>query len=472
MITSKSIIVLKNKCIKSRSFLLCNVKQFQFYTTNRLITHGTISKSKINSSQLVTLNTIQHFTNNLKSELGDFQIGKQITSTFKDRSLKSTKQLYIVKKNSLWIVSRRHFSVKYNKENSIKIINMSADYERFLIESPIFLDRTKLIKVIFESPLRVILITMPDNWGKTLNLNMIYRFMSVQKDHRGKLIKIKEEGDNYKLFFDRPNNSEESLDITTEKIIFNGKLVESKLLCCTRPVIYLNLDITNFHDYESFEQEIKILVYYCYRSHDYLSTNDELRNLYFYQMENIMNFKKISNIFLSLNILSELLYRHFGFKVWVLIDEYETVINKAILELDEKEAKKISQLFGQIFKNLLLENEFLEKAVLNGIKYIAECGIMKSFGIEDFEISQFYGLNQDEADLFFQHFKIDELKRKQIKEWYNGYKIPKNFEGTLQFQDRYSIRSVVNCLNFEDFGKKSLLKDYLLVKFLKQMLRN
>ena len=90
------------------------------------------------------------------------------------------------------------------------------------MESSIFSDKSFFISEILQYSDILILIDMPRQWGKSCNLDMLRRFLSVEFNEKFELIQ-RTEGENYKLFFSKKNDPEECLDISNVQIIANTK---------------------------------------------------------------------------------------------------------------------------------------------------------------------------------------------------------------------------------------------------------
>ena len=94
-----------------------------------------------------------------------------------------------------------------NQQNEAKIIDdqkpeidYGGDFMQLVTLSSIFVDKTMFIKEIIEDISHGLLINMPRRWGKSLNLDMLRRFLSIQKDENGQPITDNTTTDNYKLF--------------------------------------------------------------------------------------------------------------------------------------------------------------------------------------------------------------------------------------------------------------------------------
>ena len=86
----------------------------------------------------------------------------------------------------------------------------------------------------------------------------------------------------------------------------------------------------------------------------------------------------------SLQFLSELLYKHFGKPVYILIDEYDTPINeiyrassdKPKKPKEPKELAKVLQLFRRLLGAALKSNPYLAQGFLTGILRIAKASLL------------------------------------------------------------------------------------------------
>ena len=67
-------------------------------------------------------------------------------------------------------------------------INTGGDFGKLVKESSIFVDKSLFVKEIIQDASEVILITMPRRWGKSLNLDMLKRFLSIEVDKEGNTI--------------------------------------------------------------------------------------------------------------------------------------------------------------------------------------------------------------------------------------------------------------------------------------------
>ncbi len=152
-----------------------------------------------------------------------------------------------------------------------------------------------------------------------------------------------------------------------------------------------------------------------------------------------------------------MLYQHHAKeKVWILIDEYDAVANVACRKFDTSDIDRIIELFAGIYETALKGNFYLEKGVLTGVQYIAMSGMLSGlnnlgkFNFTDAKYAQYYGLDQGEVDLFFDHFEVPKPLADKAKSWYNGYRVPK-YNGNLmtspeELVSKYNIWSIISYL--------------------------
>ena len=117
------------------------------------------------------------------------------------------------------------------------------------------------------------------------------------------------------------------------------------------------------------------------------------------------------------------MYKHYGQKVVILIDEYDVPLDKASQNGYYKEmVSLIRGLFGQALKT----NEFLQFAVLTGCLRVSKESIFT--GLNNFEINSIvdidhdeqFGFTDDEVMKLLSDYDRSE-RYHDAKEWYDGY---------------------------------------------------
>ena len=256
-----------------------------------------------------------------------------------------------------------------------------------------YIDKTRLIEQLLQGWGKVTLFTRPRRFGKNLNMSML------------------------KSFF----------EIGTDKTLFDGLYIsDNKELCDDHmgkyPVIFLSLKGVEGLEFASAKRMLCTIIDREIDRHYYLKTSDVLTD------EDRTLFTKMlhgqdDNIEDSIRMLSKLLYKHYGQKVVILIDEYDVPLDKAFQNGYYKEmVSLIRGLFGQALKT----NEFLQFAVLTGCLRVSKESIFT--GLNNFEINSIVDIDHDEQFGFTDDevmkllLDYDRSERyPDAKEWYDGY---------------------------------------------------
>ena len=377
--------------------------------------------------------------------------------------------------------------VGLTKIKTIPQINTGGDFADVVVKSDVFIDKSLFIKEIINDSSKVILITMPRRWGKSLNLDMLRRFLDIEINERNE-VKKGQENDNYKLF------GGGNIDIESGELGFLKKIKNiniSKLVIEVPealnfqgkiPVIFIDLKNCKGKNYIQVEDNLKITIKEVFENFGFLANsykNYSGKTTISQKYEEVFCNIKNGCFKTSIKELSHLLNIYHNKKVWILIDEYDAATNKAYLDFDEVEAKSVSELFREIFECVFKGNPYLEKGVLTGVQYIVKSGMLSGLNnlskhnITSTKYSKYYGIDQDEMNLLTQFFSIYSERAIAIKEWYNGYKSNIGTVEVPNIIDKYNIWSVFNYLNNQSEGFKSYWeKSGSINEFLSKLLKN
>ena len=340
-----------------------------------------------------------------------------------------------------------------------------GDFKELITESTTFVDKSLFVKEIMDDINKVILITMPRRWGKSLNFDMLKRFLEISMDDKFNPVKDKTTTDNYKLFaggkidVDYGGNKKEKVLSELKLIKENPDFLENQ---GNSPVIYIDFKNCKNDNYSGVLELVKLGIIEAYDRHSYLKGSEKtikydltIKDEYIKNLEEIRS-GNIYAIKFGLKNLSELLSIHFDEKVWILIDEYDAAANNAYMKFEDiKEAQKVADLFKTILEPALKGNPYLEKGVLTGVQYILKSGILSGLNniskhnITSEKYAKYYGINNEEMNDLLRAFSIGEEQKSKIKDWYNGYR---EYIDDKNFQDKYNIWSVVNYLNRQSEG--------------------
>ncbi|MCK4608013.1 MAG: AAA family ATPase [Gammaproteobacteria bacterium] len=304
----------------------------------------------------------------------------------------------------------------------MSMLKLPIGYDNFgeLVKRKIhFVDKTLFIKeLIDDESTKILLITRPRRFGKTLNLSMLQYFFAetVYGEKTAELfagLKIAEAGAEY--------------------MSHQGKY----------PVIFVSFKDIKNHDFEHAYAGLVELIRKIYTEHRVLLESNKLsvqeQGFYNAILDKTADEETIKN---SLQNLCEYLYRYYGAKPWLLIDEYDTPIQSAYVNGYYEEMISIMRsMFGAALKT----NPYLERAVLTGILRVAKESLfsglnnLEVFTILREEYGQYFGFTEQEVkDLLIQSQL--ESKAAEVREWYNGY----NIGGVVTVYNPWSIAHFIN----------------------------
>ncbi|BFD46153.1 MAG: AAA family ATPase [Rickettsia endosymbiont of Sergentomyia squamirostris] len=323
------------------------------------------------------------------------------------------------------------------------------DFKSLLFNSDIFVDKSLLVKEIIEDSGSVILITRPRRWGKSLNMDMIKKFFEIEVDERGKPLP-QEKRVNHKLFTGGivDLGFDENKELQPLKI---ADVVRSMKRQGQFPVISISFKDVKGSNYQDVESGIKNQVTKLFGKHRYLKhyIAKDTNLLDDVQKEKLNRYftGKFDKEYLkdSLGFLSELLYKHFNQKVYILIDEYDTPINSAYIKFSDKskEFEQVLELFRGMFGSSLKGNTCVEKGVITGILRVAKANLfsdlnnVSEYTLLDKKFAKFYGFTQTEVDELLTKVPT-KTNSEEIKNWYNGY--------TFGDEVIYNPWSIMQCL--------------------------
>ena len=262
-----------------------------------------------------------------------------------------------------------------------------------------YIDKTKLIEQLFDSLGKVSLFTRPRRFGKTLNMSML------------------------KSFF----------EIGTDTSLFDGLYIsENKELCEQHqgqyPVIFLSLkDVEGLSFSEAKRRCIQLIKREAERFYG-LKNSERLLDIdkknYCRLLDMTVQEEDSDIVSSSMKMLSALLYKHYGKKTVILIDEYDVPLDKAFQHGYYKEMVHfIRGLLGEALKT----NDSLAFAVLTGCLRVSKESIFtglnnfKILSITDTRFDEQFGFTDTEVRTLLSDYQMED-RFAEVKEWYDGYR--------------------------------------------------
>lgn len=274
------------------------------------------------------------------------------------------------------------------------------NFEKIRREGFYYVDKTKLIEQLLEQWGEVNLFTRPRRFGKTLNMSMLRSFFEIGSDAG----------------------------------LFQGLYISQNQVLCERymgkfPVVFFSLKNVDGLTFESAKYRLTELIgmeaerFSFLLSSDKLTENEKSRFRALIELQ-AGRYSMTEDILVSsIQTLSRLLFRHYGKKTIILIDEYDVPLDKAFQHGYYKEM--VSLIWG-IFGQALKTNDFLQFAVLTGCLRVSKESIFtglnnfKVLSITDVRFDEQFGFTDGEVEKLLNAYHL-EKHLSGTKEWYDGY---------------------------------------------------
>ena len=289
-------------------------------------------------------------------------------------------------------------------EKKVKLPIGIENFKEIRTEGFCYVDKTSLITELLNNWGKVNLFTRPRRFGKSLNMSML------------------------KYFF----------EYGCDSTLFDGlKITDEQELCeeymGNYPVISITLKDASARDYKTAQNMLCSIIGNEAMRFQFLSESSRLSGREKEQYEQlvkiggrgeppfIMSAEVLAG---SLQVLTNLLEKHYGQQVILLIDEYDVPLDKAQqYGYYDEMADMIRKLLGQVLKS----NASLKLAVLTGCLRVAKESIftglnnLKVFSITDLRLNEWFGFLDNEVKAMLDYYGMAD-KFDAVKEWYDGYR--------------------------------------------------
>ena len=270
------------------------------------------------------------------------------------------------------------------------------EFEAIRTNDCFYIDKTEFIKEWWESCDSTTLITRPRRFGKTLNMSMVETFFSVDYAKRGDLF--------------------EGLSIWKEE--------KYRKLQGTYPVISLSFARVKEKNYSITYKKICEILRNLYIKYSFLKESNVLIGADRVFFERMMEADIEENIATSaLYQLSDYLYRYYGKKVIILLDEYDTPMQEAYVNGYWDELVGFTRsLFNSTFKT----NPFLDRGLMTGITRVSRESVFSDLNhlnvvtTTSNEYAYSFGFTKEEVLAALDEFGLRDEEEK-VKFWYDGF---------------------------------------------------
>ena len=263
-----------------------------------------------------------------------------------------------------------------------------------------YIYKTNLIEQLLDNWSKVTLFTRPRRFGKTLNMSMLRSFF----------------------------------ELGTDKSLFDGLYISKNKELCEEhmgkyPVIFFSLKSVEGLKFENARYRIIEMIGREAQRYEFLAESDKLSENEKAQYKALIaldngKYTMDDDILISgIQMLSHLLYKHYGQKTVILIDEYDVPLDKAF---ENGYYKEMVSLIRGIFGMALKTNDSLQFAVLTGCLRISKESIFT--GLNNFEVlsilntqyDEAFGFTDGEVKQILEDYNLSD-HYPDVKEWYDGY---------------------------------------------------
>lgn len=269
------------------------------------------------------------------------------------------------------------------------------NFEQIINDNYYYVDKTGLISELIRNGGMVNLFTRPRRFGKTLNMSMLEHFFSIERDQS----------------------------------IFEGLKISKDTKLCEEymgkyPVISISLKGINAATYEDvFDFAVQIMKNVAGKK-QFLLESGNLSDFDKLEYKKLLDSGMSKAVFCSgLKTLSELLEKHYGTKVVLLIDEYDVPLAKAF---ENGYYNQMIFLIRSLLEQALKTNNSLKFAVMTGCMRISKESIftglnnLKVLSITDERYDEYFGFTDTEVREMLKYYEIED-HYEEVKNWYDGY---------------------------------------------------
>ncbi len=291
------------------------------------------------------------------------------------------------------------------------------DFSKIVQNNYFYIDKTNFIKEWWENGDDATLITRPRRFGKTLAMSMVEQFFSIQYADKKDLFK------NFSIWKDE----------------------KYRQLQGTYPVIFLSFANIKGKSYEAAREGIIQVIIDLYGKHRFLLEGNSLNQqekAYFDYVNPDMSDTMAA---MSLHRLSICMYRYYGKRSLILLDEYDAPMQEAYVNGYWEELVSFTRsLFNSTFKT----NPYMERGLMTGITRVSKESIFSD--LNNLEVvattskkyETAFGFTEQEIFTAMDEYGLDE--KEKVKEWYDGFVFGK-------CRDIYNPWSILNYLQKREF---------------------
>lgn len=278
------------------------------------------------------------------------------------------------------------------------------DFQDLIEKNYYYVDKTLLVKELFQFGDKVILLPRPRRFGKTLNLSMLRYFFEDQRDTS------------------RAASSPDKSNLFKNTLIWREQDLVKKHFQ-KYPVVFISFKDVKENSWEDCLDKLKTVIANEFRRH-YKQLHAHLPDFDRKKYEAIIDESATQATYKSsLKFLTELLHTYYHTKPIVLIDEYDAAINAGY---QYGYYKKIVDFMRSTLCSALKDNSHLERGILTGITRTAKEGIFSGLNnlivcnLTSWEFQDKFGFTKEETKQLLENQNLSG-QFAEVQTWYDGY---------------------------------------------------
>ncbi len=270
------------------------------------------------------------------------------------------------------------------------------DFEKLISNNCFYIDKTAFIQEWWESNDEVTLITRPRRFGKTLNMNMLERFFSNRYQGQGEIF--------------------EHLDIWNKE--------KYRKLQGTYPVVFLSFAGIKERNIEDAIENMNSNLVSLYNQNRFLLEEEFLNPVEQEQFQSVTIGMSHVTAAKSIHFLCSYLYKYYGKKVIILLDEYDTPLQETYVNGYWEELVGFTR---SLFNNTFKTNPYLERAVMTGITRVSKESMfsdlnnLKVVTMQSDKYASYFGFTEAEVFAAMKEFGL--ANQEEVKFWYDGFTV-------------------------------------------------
>ena len=299
-----------------------------------------------------------------------------------------------------------------------------------------YIDKTHFIKEWWERGEEITLVARPRRFGKTLLLDTVKTFFSLEFAGRSDLF--------------------EGLAVWNEK--------KYQKLQGTLPVIYLSF--ATIKEKTFFEAKYKIcsVLANLYSDYAFLLSSGKLTENELSQFKSISVDMPLHIATESLNLLAKYIFKYYNKKPIIIVDEYDTPLHEAWLNgyFDD-----ILYFFRGLFNSTFKTNPWIERGLLTGITCISQASMFSDMNnlqivtVTTNAYTDCFGFTEEEVFSAIDEYGFPENEKIKVKSWYDGF----IFGGRKDIYNPWSITKYLSSSELDtywaDTSSNSLVSDLI-----------